>query len=108
MSNFPDRSGIDAPKRSQEGSEAVPERLGRLQRCSLIVIRSAILGGLTAHETATATGFDRAAIQPRITELRHKGFVVASGMRRRNPSGKTATVWIASEYVDPDGQMTGQ
>lgn len=86
---------------------AVPLRLGRLQVLSYGAIQAAGLGGLTAHETALATGFDRMAIQPRISELRSKGLVMASGMRRRNPSGKTATVWIASQCYDSALQVTG-
>lgn len=108
MSAVPGQTGLDAPESSHGGSEGFPERLGRLQKCSLVAIRSAFLGGLTAHETSAATGFDRVAVQPRISELRRKGLVVASGKRRRNPSGKTAIVWIAAEYADPHAQVSGQ
>ena len=92
--------GGDAKQSPQEAAEAIQERLGRLQRLSRDAIRAATLEGLTAHETSLATGFDRSAIQPRISELCRKGLVIASGKRRPNPSGKTATVWIASEYAD--------
>lgn len=85
---------------TQEAAGDTPERMGRLQRLSRNAIRAAAQEGLTAHETSLATGFDRSAIQPRISELRRRGLVIASGQRRRNPSGKTATVWIASEFGD--------
>lgn len=81
-------------------AQAVPVQLGRLQHLSRAAISAAALEGLTAHETSLATGFDRSAIQPRISELRRKGMVIASGQRRLNPSGKSATAWIASEYAD--------
>ena len=108
MSANPGQTAVGAMEGSQVGSEGFPERLGRLQRCSLAAIRSAFLGGLTAHETSAATGFERVAVQPRISELRRKGLVVASGKRRRNPSGKTAIVWIATEYDDPHAQVSGK
>ena len=99
MSGLPSQPGGDAPNCSQEAAEAVPERLGRLQRLSIEAICAAAFEGLTAHETSLATGFDRSAIQPRISELRRRGLVIASGKRRRNPSGKTATAWIAVEAL---------
>lgn len=91
--------------RPQDAIQANPVRLGRLQRLAFAAILAAGLGGLTALETASATGFDRMSIQPRISELRRKGMVAASGMRRRNPSGKTATVWIACECANVDAQV---
>lgn len=77
-----------------------PKRLGRLQRVTHDSILEASCEGLTGHEVSLVTGFDRHSVQPRISELRRKGLVIASGKRRRNPSGKTAIVWIASGYAD--------
>ena len=76
------------------------EPQGRLQLLTFTGIREATHEGMTAHEVSLAMGFDRHSIQPRISELQRKGLVIASGKRRRNPSGKTAIVWIASEYAD--------
>lgn len=80
--------------------DADTERLGRLQLLTRIAIREAAAEGMTAHEVSLATGIDRHSIQPRISELRLKGQVIAGGKRRRNPSGKTATVWVSREYAD--------
>ncbi len=102
--NGPERQSTH--KRPQDATQANPVRLGRLQRLAFAAILAAGLGGLTALETASATGFDRLSIQPRISELRRKGLVTASGERRRNPSGKTATVWIASEYANVHAQVS--
>lgn len=107
MSALPAKLGAMTPECPQEAAEAVPERLGRLQGLSLTSIRAAGPNGLTAIEAASATGFDRFSIQPRISELRRKGLVVASGQRRRNPSGKTATVWIAGLYARYPVQTSG-
>lgn len=80
---------------------------GRLQLLTFTGIREAAIEGMTAHEVSIATGFDRHSIQPRISELQRKGLVIASGKRRCNPSGKTAIVWIASEYADATPQSPG-
>ena len=93
--------GCNALEDPVEAPDAVSERLGRLQQLSHAAICTAGPNGLTAIETAAVTGFDRYSVQPRISELRRKGLVVASGKRRRNPSGKTATVWIARQHTIP-------
>lgn len=82
------------------GPGALSERLGRSQQFTCTAIRDAGDNGATAHEVSQITGLDRHSIQPRITELQRKGLVIASGKRRRNPSGKPATVWIATEHAD--------
>ena len=92
--------GGNTPAADQEVTGASPERLGRLQQISCTAIRDAAHEGMTAHEVSLATRLDRHSIQPRISELRRMGLVIASGKRQLNPSGKTATVWIASEYAD--------
>ncbi len=89
-----------------DDTQANPVHLGRLQRLGFAAILAVGLGGLTALETASATGFDRMSIQPRISELRRKGMVAASGLRRRNLSGKTATVWIACDCANVDAQVS--
>jgi hypothetical protein len=37
----------------------------------------------------------RWSVQPRLSELKAKGLVVDSGVRRRNSTGKNAIVWVA-------------
>lgn len=102
--NGPERQS--ARKCPHGDTQANPVRLGRLERLGFAAILAAGLGGLTEFETASATGFDRMSIQPRILELRRKGLAAASGLRRRNPSGKTATIWIASECANVDAQVS--
>lgn len=59
------------------------------------------LDGLTAHETADELGFDKMAIQPRLSELRRKGRIIDSGRRRDNAtSGKRAIVWVAADLAE--------
>jgi predicted transcriptional regulator len=51
--------------------------------------------GLTADELAARLNMDRYSIQPRTSELKHKGLIIDSGLRRPNETGKLAIVWIA-------------
>lgn len=53
---------------------------------------------LTADEVAERTGDSILTIRPRMTELKQQGRIVKTPLRRRNKSGKSATVWM---LVDP-------
>jgi hypothetical protein len=53
-------------------------------------------GGLTVDETCNTAGYARYSLQPRFTELRNKGMIRDTGMRRRNVSGANAIVWRAT------------
>ena len=100
MSIYPDHAGFKATDTSQGAAEAITEHLGYLQALTHRVIIDAGPRGLTAHEAAEVTGFDKSAIQPRTSELRRKGKIVDSGQRRINPtSGKPAIVWVAADLV---------
>lgn len=54
--------------------------------------------GLTDVELAERVGMDRYSIEPRTSEPGRKGFILDSGRRRKNASGKLAIVWIC--YFD--------
>ena len=58
--------------------------------------------GLTAEELSDACGVERVAMQPRTSEMQKAGFIVDSGIRRRNRSGKNAIVWVVRE---PHGNL---
>lgn len=90
--SFPGHRGTDT---SREATEAMKPHTGRLQALALAAVKKAGGHGLTADETSGALGIDRSAIQPRLTELRHKRLIADSGNRRQNASGKSAIVWVA-------------
>lgn len=52
-------------------------------------------GPMTADEVAQVMGESVLAIRPRITELSKLDFIVETGQRRKNRSGKMAIVWRA-------------
>ena len=51
----------------------------------------------TADEVAAALGEIYEAVQPRISELRAKGLVEPSGVRRRGHGGRMGHVWRAAQ-----------
>lgn len=57
---------------------------------------SALLAGeWTADQIAELLERDILSIRPRISELREKGLIEDTGLRRPNASGKLAAVWRA-------------
>lgn len=95
MTFYPDSPGHRNVDTSIAAANALAPKLGRLQRIAEAAIREAGLYGLTADELAARLGMDRWSIQPRTSELRRKGIIRDSGLRRPNATGKQAIVWIA-------------
>lgn len=94
MNAYPDAPGHRNVDTSIAAAEALAPKLGRLQRMAEEAIRDAGLKGLTADELAARLEMDRWSIQPRTSELKRKGLIRDSGMRRPNATGKQAIVWI--------------
>ncbi|WP_395001540.1 hypothetical protein [Sphingomonas sp.] len=95
---YPDAPGHRNVETSIAAAEDIAPKLGRLQRMAEEAIRSAGYHGATADELAAILDVSRWTIQPRTTELKLKGLVVDSGVRRRNCTGKAAIVWVAPEF----------
>ena len=95
---YPDVPGHRGVATSIAAAADIAPKLGRLQRLAEETIRAAGPVGRTADELAEQVDLPRWTIQPRTTELRHKGLVVDSGMRRPNCTGKSAIVWVAPEF----------
>lgn len=90
---YPDEPGWRTSGPSRDAAHAMKGRVKQLRRDVLDLIERAP-AGLTAEELTERLKRSRAAIQPRISELKNEGFVMASGERRRNSSGLTASVWV--------------
>ena len=95
MTAYPDAPGLRSVETSVAAAEALVPKLGRLQELTKAAIAEAGLAGLTADELAARLGLDRWSVQPRTSELRRKGLIRDSGLRRPNLSGRSAIVWIA-------------
>jgi hypothetical protein len=96
---YPDAPGHKGEAETgREAAEAVALKCGRLQRMTLAAIRAAGASGLTADEAAAVLRLDRWSVQPRTSELRAKGLIVDSGLRRLNSSGRRAVAWVTPEH----------
>jgi hypothetical protein len=104
MTYYPDAPGHRHVETSIAAASALAPTLGRLQRLAETTIRDAGQKGLTADELAARLQMDRWSIQPRTSELRRKGLIRDSGLRRPNTTGKQAIVWIA---VHPQPTVDG-
>ena len=98
LPSYPDLPGHRGISTSIAAAADIAPKLGRLQRLAEETIRAAGRSGVTADELAARLELDRWSIQPRTTELKRKGLVVDSGMRRPKCTGKSAIVWVAPEY----------
>jgi hypothetical protein len=95
---YPDAPGHRGVDTSIAAAAHIAPKLGRLQRMAEQAIRSTGYYGATADELAANLDVPRWTIQPRTTELKLKGLVADSGMRRKNCTGKSAIVWVVSEF----------
>jgi transposase len=80
---------------SEEAAERIKESAATLRRRALDVLK-ATPAGLTADEIASRLNVSILSIRPRISELGKSGSARKSGARRRNRSGMSAAVWLAS------------
>ena len=94
MNVYPNAPGHRNVDTSVAAAGDLAPKLGRLQNMALTAIRDAGWLGLTADELAARLGMDRWSIQPRTTELKRKGLIRDSGLRRPNATGKQAIVWV--------------
>jgi hypothetical protein len=92
---YPDALGHRSIDTSIEAAAVMAPKLGRLQTTTIQAIRLAGCTGVTAHELCDRLNMERTSIQPRISELRRKGLIADSKMRRQNASGVSAIVWVA-------------
>lgn len=93
---YPNAPGHRGVETSIEAAEALAPKLGRLQSMALEAIREAGERGLTADELAARLRLQRPSIQPRTSELRRRGLIRDSGLRRANVTGKRAIAWTAA------------
>src|SRR4051812_36937435 len=77
------------------------EAAGKMRRPAL-TLRDRVLDllsqgyRLTADEIADVLHESILSIRPRVSELHRKGLIQRSSDRRKNPSGMSANVWVAT------------
>lgn len=87
----PGAKGAGLSRATSEGAaKAMAPTANQLRQVALRTL--ARLRFATPLECCEAAGMAREALQPRLSELRRMGLVEATGIRGRNPSGRSAAV----------------
>lgn len=89
---YPNAPGFKTDGPSQEAAESETGRSALLRKRILDLLRGT---ELTADECATQLQETVLAVRPRFSELLKQGKIEDTELRRRNASGKSATVWRA-------------
>lgn len=93
---------IDLMRRSEP--VAMPAgRASIIRAQALAVVKQSGGYGCTPDECAATLGLTVLAVRSRFTELRQAGAIKPNGSRRKNQSGCTAKVWVATN-ADEGGQ----
>jgi predicted transcriptional regulator len=90
--SFPDSPGHSQDDTSIAAAESVEAFAPKLRDQVLMFLRER---PATVHECARALNEPVPSIQPRFSELRARGMIVDTGVRRLNDSGRNAIVWSA-------------
>ena len=91
VDRYPETPGAKGPDgTSQQAAEAIAPTVSNLRRLAMRSLER--LGEATPLEAVAISGVTRESLQPRFSELRAMGLIEPTGARRRNPSGKSASV----------------
>lgn len=88
---------VKTSETSKQAAETMRERAPRVRTLVLNHIASKGREGTTDEAGEGETGIPPRTYAPRRKELVDLGLVLDSGQRRKNKSGRTATVWISAE-----------
>lgn len=85
---------------SREAAERIKPDVTRIRQTVYLHVVAAGIMGVTCDETEAALGMTHQCCSPRFTELRGKGDIFDSGMRRETRSGRRAAVYVSKrEWV---------
>lgn len=88
---YPQAPGAKGPDgTSQDAAQAIEPCVSHLRRVAMRSLHK--LGEATVLEAVAFAQVSRESLQPRYSELRALGLIEPTGARRRNPSGKSASV----------------
>lgn len=94
IGGYPESPGWKAEETSRQAAEDIKPKVATLRAMALAKLRD--LGPLTADEIADHMNESILTVRPRISELRAKGLIEKTDVRRPNSSGKSAIVWRAT------------
>jgi hypothetical protein len=92
---YPEVPGFKSHGASREAARRVAGAASRLRADVLAELRR-WPAGRTADEIADSLQRSPLSVRPRVAELKAMGKITATGARRRNESGMSASVWKAS------------
>lgn len=82
---------------SMQAAESVQHQLDGIRAEVFELIVSRGTSGITNSEIADALDTSRDTTQPRTSELKDAGYILDSGMLRKNIKGRNETVWVAAQ-----------
>ncbi|MBB5045939.1 hypothetical protein HNR60_000674 [Rhodopseudomonas rhenobacensis] len=103
---YPDAPGFKALGPSQDAAVAIAPRAPRIRAVVFEEIAKHP-AGVTADEIAAALGMSVLTVRPRVSELRRLGEISATGDRRCNASGMTASTWRVAPPLPRDPGLKG-
>lgn len=92
---YPDHPGFKVPGTSEEAARRVRGSAKVLRERVLVRLRERA-AGMTADEIAEDLNLSVLSVRPRVSELNRLGEIRKNGLRRRNASGLSASVWVVS------------
>lgn len=93
--SYPTTPGYKVDGPSKDAAIAMIPTAGTLRYRVFTAIENSP-NGLTTDECADRLGETVLSIRPRFTELMNGGWIEDSGKRRKNLSGRSATVWMVA------------
>ena len=94
--SYPDAPGFKVGGTSEEAAQRVTRLAGKLFKPILQEFMAAGQRGLTADQAAQRIGVSVLSMRPRISELKHLGYLSYTGVRAENESGMTANILRAT------------
>lgn len=82
---------------SMQAAERVQHQLEGIRADVFEFIVSRKTLGATGYEICCAFGLLTNTAKPRCTELKDAGYIVDSGLLRKNENGRNETVWVAAQ-----------
>ena len=98
ISNYPEAPGSKVAGPSREAAEAVASDAKRLRDECYALLRTE---NMTADECAERLNRSVLSVRPRFSELKAMGLIFATGGRRKNASGHSATLWTTLKPATP-------